>query len=47
MKPSQDALDIDAALKQLRVARGTDRESMALAELDAVVARVKAKARRS
>lgn len=43
MTPSQDALDIDAALKQLRVARGTKDEQRAMANLDAVVARVRAK----
>jgi hypothetical protein len=41
--PSQDALEINAALKQLRVALGTVNEAAAFAELDAVVSRIKAK----
>jgi hypothetical protein len=47
MKPSQDALDLDEAIKLFRVARGTEREESAKAYLDATVARLKAKAGRS
>lgn len=43
MLPSQDALNIDAALKQLRAARGTPQEEIAIRALEAVVAMVKAK----